>query len=127
MLYIYIIYIKSICFYNNWSFQDLHVLTQENEEILKTLQARQEFFVICYQDQQRFTAEVQHAEQQNQMNLQQEFTRQKQKFDNKLNSEAANILAMRQKLFSKLSDSFHKLQKVQQHILDLKLGAVSWN
>ena len=61
------------------------------------------------------------------MNLQQEFTRQKQKFDNKLNSEAANIFAMRQKLFLKLSDSFHKLQKVQQHILDLKLGAVSWN
>ena len=59
------------------------------------------------------------------MNLQQEFTRQKQKFDNKLNSEAANILEMRQKLFLKLSDSFHKLQKVQQHILDRKLGAVS--
>ena len=81
--------------------------------------------MIRYQDQQRFIAEVQHAEQQNQMNLQQEFTRQKQKFDNKLNSEAANILEMRQKLFLKLSDSFHKLQKVQQHILDRKLGAVS--
>ena len=115
------------CFYNNWSFQDLYVLTHQNEEILKTLQTRQEFFVIRYQEQQRFIAEAHHAEQQNQINLQQEFLHQKERFDNELNFEGAQMLLMRQKLLTKLSDTFHKLQDVQQHILDLKLGAVSWN
>ena len=108
-------------------FQDLHLLTQQNEEILKTLQERQEFFVIRYQEQLRFTAEAQRAEQQQQMNMRREFLREKERFDRDLKNQAANILTMRQELLSKLSDIFLKLQKVQQHILDVKLGAVSVN
>ena len=90
------------------------------------MQTRQEFFVLRYQELQRFIADsFQHADQQNPINSQQEFLHQKERFDNELNFEGASILVMRQKLISKLSDTFHKLQDLQQHILDLKLGAVS--
>ena len=105
----------------------MHLLTHQNEETLKTLQERQEFFVIRYQEQLRFTAEAQRAEQNGNMGMRRELLREKERFDRDLKNQAANILGMRQGLISKLSDTFVKLHEVQQHILDVKLGGVSQN